>query len=238
MAGIFQRLFKVGQSEAHSAIDKFENPIKMTEQGIRDLKKDLQETLRSLAEVKGVAIRLKREAEEDKKRAADYERKAMLLLQKMQNGELEPVQAERLASESLSRKEEVSQKAVRLMQDWERQDKMAAQLQRNVEKLKSTVAAYENDLITLRARAKTAAATKKINEQMAKVDSSGTISMLEKMKAKVEEDEALAESYGEIAAVDKSVDDEINAALSGGESSPANAQLEALKAKMGIRQIT
>ncbi|MFQ5588465.1 MAG: PspA/IM30 family protein [Nitrospiria bacterium] len=238
MAGIFQRLFKVGQSEAHSAIDKFENPIKMTEQGIRDLKKDLQETLRSLAEVKGVAIRLKREAEEDKKRAADYERKAMLLLQKMQNGELEPVQAERLASESLSRKEEVSQKAVRLMQDWERQDKMAAQLQRNVEKLKSTVGAYENDLITLRARAKTAAATKKINEQMAKVDSSGTISMLEKMKAKVEEDEALAESYGEIAAVDKSVDDEINAALSGGESSPANAQLEALKTKMGIRQIT
>ncbi len=238
MAGIFQRLFKVGQSEAHSAIDKFENPIKMTEQGIRDLKKDLQETMRSLAEVKGVAIRLKREAEEDKKRAADYERKAMLLLQKMQTGELEAAQAERLASESLARKEEVSQKAVRLMQDWERQDKMAAQLQRNVEKLKSTVSAYENDLVTLRARAKTASATRKINEQMAKVDSSGTLSMLEKMKAKVEEDEALAESYGEMAAVDKSVDDEINAALTSGATSPASAQLEALKAKMGIKQIT
>ncbi len=237
MAGIFQRLFKVGQAEAHSAIDQFENPIKLTEQGIRDLKKDLQESMRSLAEVKGVAIRLKREAEEDKKRAADYERKAMLLLQKMQNGELEPVQAERLASESLARKEEVSQKAVKLMQDWERQDKMAAQLQRSVEKLKSTVSAYENDLITLRARAKTASATRKINEQMAKVDSSGTISMLEKMKAKVEEDEALAESYGEIAAVDKSVDDEINAALNTGSTSPASAQLEALKAKMGIKQI-
>ncbi|MEC4678164.1 MAG: PspA/IM30 family protein, partial [Nitrospirota bacterium] len=199
MAGIFQRLFKVGQSEAHSAIDKFENPIKMTEQGIRDLKKDLQETMRSLAEVKGVAIRLRREAEEDKKRAADYERKAMLLLNKMESGEMDPAQAERLATESLNRKEEVSQKAVRLMQDWERQDKMATQLQRGVEKLKSTVSTHENDLITLRARAKTAAATKKINAQMAKVDSSGTIAMLEKMKAKVEEDEALAESYGELA---------------------------------------
>jgi len=235
MAGIFQRLFKLGQSEAHSAIDKFENPIKMTEQGIRDLKKDLQETLRSLAEVKGVSIRLKREAEENKRRAADYERKAMLLLQKMQAGELDAAQAERLASEALSKKEDAAQKAVRLMQDWERQEKMSAQLQQNVEKLKSTVSTYENDLITLRARAKTAAATKKINQQLARVDSSGTITMLEKMKAKVEEDEALAESYGEIAAVDKSVDDEINVALSSGQNPVASDQLAALKSKMGIQ---
>ncbi len=235
MAGIFQRLFKVGQSEAHSAIEKFENPIKMTEQGIRDLKKDLQETMRSLAEVKGVAIRLRREAEDDKKRAADYERKAMLLLNKMESGEMDPAQAERLATESLNRKEEVSQKAVRLMQDWERQDKMATQLQRGVEKLKSTVSTHENDLITLRARAKTAAATKKINAQMAKVDSSGTIAMLEKMKAKVEEDEALAESYGELAGADKSVDDEINAALEGGSSSEGRDRLLELKTRMGIQ---
>ena len=38
---LFKRLFKLGQSEAHSAMDKLEDPIKMTEQGIRDMKKDL-----------------------------------------------------------------------------------------------------------------------------------------------------------------------------------------------------
>ena len=36
---VFKRLFKVGEAEAHSAMDQLENPIKMTEQGIRDLKK-------------------------------------------------------------------------------------------------------------------------------------------------------------------------------------------------------
>lgn len=235
MAGIFQRIFKVGQSETHSLIDKFENPIKMTEQGIRDLKKDLQETLKSLAEVKGVSIRLKREAADSKKLAADYERKAMLLLKKMQDGGLDPADAERMAGEALNRKEEASQKAIRLTQDGEKQEKMAAQLQKNVEKLRSTVGRYENDLITLRARAKTAAATRKINEQLAKVDSSGTISMLEKMKAKVEEDESLAQSYGEIAAAKTSVDDEINAALAGSQTTPANDKLAELKSKMGIK---
>ncbi|MFQ5598487.1 MAG: PspA/IM30 family protein [Nitrospiria bacterium] len=234
MAGIFQRIFKIGQSEAHSAIDKLENPIKLTEQGIRDLKKDLQESMRSLAEVKGVSIRLNREAEDHKKRAADYERKAMLLLTKMQNGELDQADAERLASESLSKKEAASENAIRLSKERDNQDRMIAQLQQNVEKLKSTISTYENDLITLRARAKTAAATRKINQQMARVDSSGTISMLEKMKAKVEEDESLAQSYGEIAAIDKSVDDEINAALAGGQSAAASSNLAELKSKMGI----
>jgi phage shock protein A len=216
-------------------MDKFENPIKMTEQGVRDLKKDLQGTMKSLAEVKGVAIRLKRESEDNKRLAADYERKAMMLLQKMQDGGLDPAQAERLAAEALNRKEECSQKAVSLIQNWEQQDKMAAQLQANVNKLKSTVSSYENELITLRARAKTAAATRKINEQMARVDSTGTIAMLEKMKAKVEEDESLAQSYGELASAEESVDDEINAVLASGQLVPSSNKLAELKAKMGIQ---
>ncbi len=234
MASIFQRLFKVGESHAHDLINKFEDPIKMTEQGIRDLKKDLQGTMKSLAEVKGITIRMKKEAEDNKRLAADYERKAMLLLQKMQKGELDNSDAERLATEALKKKEDCSQKAVRLMKELEQQEEMSAQLQANVDKLKSTVTTYENDLITLRARAKTAAATRKVNEQMAKVDSSGTISLLEKMKAKVEEDESLAQSYGELASADKSIDDELNAALGSGKTSAASDSLAALKSKMGI----
>ncbi|MCP5004790.1 MAG: PspA/IM30 family protein [Planctomycetes bacterium] len=235
MASIFRRMFKVGQSQAHSAMDKLENPIKMTEQGVRDLKKDLQSTMKSLAEVKGVAIRLRRESEDNKRLASDYERKAMMLLQKMQDGSIDPAQAERLAAEALNRKEECSQKAVGLIQNWEQQDKMSAQLQANVNKLKSTVSSYENELITLRARAKTAAATRKINEQMARVDSTGTIAMLEKMKAKVEEDESLAQSYGELASAEESVDDEINAVLASGQLVPSSNKLAELKAKMGIQ---
>ena len=42
MASIFRRMFKVAESHAHSAMDNLEDPIKMTEQGIRDLKKNLQ----------------------------------------------------------------------------------------------------------------------------------------------------------------------------------------------------
>ncbi|MBU2548486.1 MAG: PspA/IM30 family protein [Proteobacteria bacterium] len=231
---IFSRIFRVGQAEAHAAIDKLEDPIKMTEQGIRDLKKDLQESMNSLAEVKGIAIRTRREAENKKKLAADYERKAMLLLQKMQNGELEPADAERLAGEALGQKEQNAAESIRLAQEAERHENMSSQLQANVNKIKSNVTTYENDLVTLRARSKTANATKKINKQLANIDSSGTIAMLEKMKNKVEEDESLAIAYGEMASVDKRVDDEIDAALTSGSGVPASKSLAELKAKMGI----
>ena len=235
---VFKRLFRVSQAEAHAIVDKFEDPIKMTEQGIRDLKKDLQASMTSLAEVKAIAVRTRREADNHKKLTVDYERKAMMLLQKMQSGEMDQADAERLATQALNKKEQSAADAMRLAQEAERHEQMAGQLQANVNKIKSGVNTYENDLVTLKARAKTAAATKKINQQIARVDSSGTIAMLEKMKSKVEEDEALALAYGEMADLDKSVDDEIDAALKSGNTVTASVHLLELKKKMGIKMIS
>lgn len=56
--GFFTRMFKMGQSEAH---DKLEDPIKLTEQGIRDLKKDLEGSIMNLAGVKASDIKLKKD---------------------------------------------------------------------------------------------------------------------------------------------------------------------------------
>jgi phage shock protein A len=79
---IFKRLFKIGQAEAHSVIDKLEDPIKLTEQGIRDMKKDLDKSLQALAEVKAMEIRSRGDIKKHQEVAKDYERKAMLILKK------------------------------------------------------------------------------------------------------------------------------------------------------------
>jgi len=230
----FNRLFKIGEANAHSAIDKFEDPIKMTEQGIRDLRKDLQNAMKSLAEVKRIAILVRKDAENNKKLAADYERKAMLLLQKMQGGSIDAAEAESLATQALDNKESHLKDSLRLSKEAEQHEKMSSSLQGNVTKIKSAITKYQNDLTTLTARSKTAKATKKINKQLSSIDSSATISMLEKMKAKVEEDESLAIAYGELADADKRIDDEIDAALDTEVSAESYDQLLELKKKMGI----
>jgi phage shock protein A len=58
---ILNRLFKIGQSEAHAAVNQLEDPIKMTEQGLRDLRQDLDKSLHGLAEVKAMVIRARNE---------------------------------------------------------------------------------------------------------------------------------------------------------------------------------
>ena len=66
MAGLLERLFKVIQATLHSIVSRFEDPIKLAEQGIRDLKVDFDNSLKGLAEVKAIAISTKRELEEKK----------------------------------------------------------------------------------------------------------------------------------------------------------------------------
>jgi len=230
---IFKRLFSIGKAEAHSAIDRMEDPIKLTEQGIRDMKQDLDKSLEALAQVKAMAIRANNDKEEYALKAEDYQNKAMLILKKAQKGELKAEDADRLAKEALIKKDESSKNAARTSAESEKFNTSVAQLEKNVNSIKSNISKWENELKTLKARVKVSNATKNLNKQMAEIDSSSTVSLLERMKEKVEQDEALAEAYGDIANDSKSIDDELNAAIDTTEVS-AESDLEKLKKQLGM----
>ncbi|MBQ4818740.1 PspA/IM30 family protein [Aquimarina sp. MMG016] len=230
----FKRLFKIGEAEAHSAIDKMEDPIKMTEQGIRDMKTDLEKSLEALAQVKALAIRAKNETEEFASKAEDYQQKAMLILKKAQGGDLDVSEADRLAKEALVKKEESLQHVTRTKEESEKFDKSVDQLEKNVQEIKQNISKWENELKTLKARVKVSKATKNLNKQMAEIDSSSTVTMLERMKDKVNQEEALAEAYGDIANASKSIDDEIDKAIDVTEVN-AEDDLAKLKEQLGIK---
>lgn len=224
------------QSEAHATVDKLEDPVKLTEQGIRDLKKDLQETLTALGEAKSVVIRLRRESEEKKQLAHEYETKAVLLLKKAESGSLAMPEAERLATHALEKKNHALNQVSGSESSLNQQEKMVAQIEDNAHKLKEQIAEWESELLNLKSRAKVASATKKLNHQLANVDSQSTLAMLEKMRSKVNQDEALAESYGQIAASEDKIDQDLNRALAGSASQNVVAKdsLAELKAKLGM----
>jgi phage shock protein A len=156
------------------------------------------------------------------------------MLQRAQAGHMDMPQAERLATEALTMKDSASERAMRLFKDAEQQQRLASQLQEKIAQFKSTISTHENELFTLRGRAKTAAATKKINQQLSQIDSSSTIALLERMKKRVEEDEALAQAYGEVANVGASVDAEIDRALADSQTTSPQDRLAELKTKMGL----
>ena len=228
-----KRLFKIGQAEVHSAIDGIEDPIKMTEQGIRDMKLDLDKSLEALAQVKAMSIRSKNEVKEYADKSQDYNEKAMLILKKAQSGALEASEADRLATEALIKKEEAIGSQNRAIADKEKFDLNVSQMEGNVQTIKQNISKWENELKILRSRVKVADATKTLNKQMAQIDSNGTVALLERMKEKVAQEEALAEAYGDIANNSKSVDDEINKAINVSQTK-ATSELEKLKEQMGL----
>jgi len=230
---IFKRIFRIGQAEIHAAVDKMEDPIKMTEQGLRELRDDLAEATEAYAKVKALAIRTENDQLQRQQESRSYAEKAILIMQKAQSGQVDLIKAEDLAREALSlhkkyyiESEELGQQATALQQS-------SREMLRNTEILKENMEKWEKELRTLRARAKVSKATEQVNKQMAQVDSNGIIAMLERMKSKVEDQEALAKAYGEIARDRNSKKDELNSLVKD-DTLSIEKDLQAIKEKLGI----
>ncbi len=203
----------------------------MTEQGIREMREDLDQSLEAYAKVKALAIRTKNNASKKEEESGEFANKAVLLLQKLQNNELEADKAESLAKEALMLKKQLIAESVELNKQAVVHENSVLELQKNIDVLKFNINKWENELSTLKARVKVSNATKEVNRQMAKIDSNSTISMLERMKEKVEEDEALSQAYGSMALGSKSVTDEIDEALG---THSVDKDLEELKKQLGM----
>ena len=229
---LFKRAASFFKSEANSALDKAEDPEKMLKQGIRDLKSDLRDAMEALAETKSVVNKLERDLNQKKKRAGKYESDAKKLLGRAKSGDMDADKAESLARKALEAKRNALSEVDGLQASYERQKKQADQLQERVNTLKQKISQYESELTTLRARSKAATATRKVNEQLAQSDSDGTISMIERMKDKVEREEDLAAAYGDMAEEGESLDDELDAALGSASTSETDDELARLKAEL------
>jgi phage shock protein A len=230
---IFKRLLRIGQAEIHAAVDKMEDPVKMTEQGLRELRVDLAEATEAYAKVKALAIRTENEQLYYQQESRNYAEKAILIMQKAQTGQVDMIKAEELAREALSLRkkyyvesEELGLQVVALQQS-------SRDMLRNTEILKENLDKWEKELRTLRARVKVSNATVQVNKQMAQLDNNGTITMLERMKAKVEDQEALAKAYGEIGRDKSSLKEELDSLLKD-DSLSIEKDLQAIKEKLGI----
>lgn len=210
---LFNRIFKIIQSELHALVSKFENPVKLIEQNIRDLKKDFDESMKSIAQIKAIAIDTKKELETKNQIATDYEQKAILILKKVKNGELSETDGDRLATEALEKRQEVLKEVERLTNNVKEYDASLEQMSKKILELKNKIKETENEYNLLKARATVAKTTKKVNKQLSEIGSNSTMAMIEEMKTKINDEENLAQAYEELAQNKKSVDNEINEAI-------------------------
>ncbi len=230
---IFRRLLRIGQAEIHSIVEKMEDPIRMTEQGIREMKEDLDEAMESLAQVTAVTIRTKNDKSKKQMAAEDYQNKAVLIMTKVQKGELDALQGEKFAKDALTLRADLMEEVTILEQQQATHEKSVGEIQKNIDILRFNITKWENELKTLKSRITVSRATKEVNKQMARIDSNSTISMLERMKEKVEEEEALAQAYIDIAKKNHTVDEYLDKIMDNTDKKIEH-YLDAIKRNLGM----
>ena len=222
--GIFDRLKTVISSNMNDLISKAENPEKMLNQMIIEMNEQQIDSKKAVAKAIADEKRLEREVTENRAKAEEWEKKAMLAVRAGRDD---------LAKEALVRKQEHESYVGQLGTQWQAQKESVEKLKESLRGLQTKIEEASRKKNILIARAKRAEAQEKINKTMSSLQGSkSAFDTFDRMAKKIDELEARAEAQKELEDVSTGASlDKQFAAL---ESSPAaaDALLEDLKRKM------
>lgn len=222
--GMFERLKTVISSNINAVISKAENPEKMLNQMVIDMNEQLIESKKAVALAIADEKKLERDMLENKAKADEWEKKAMLAVRAGRDD---------LAKEALLRKQEFEGYATQLAQQWEAQKQSVEKLKDALRQLQAKIEEANRKKNILVARAKRAEAQQRINQTMSTLSGNkSAFETFERMERKVDEIEASAEAMKELDEASSGATLEKQFAQL--ESSPqaADAMLEELKKKM------
>jgi phage shock protein A len=222
--GIFDRLSGLLRSNINDLISRAENPEKMLNQLIIDMKTQLAKAKQQVASAIADEKKLQGDAESMKKQAEDWERRAMLAVQEGRDD---------LAKQALGRYNEHLQGAQQLHETWLRHKAETEQLKLSLRQLNDKIEEAKRKKNILIARAKRAEAQQRIQETMSGLSDKSAFESFERMAEKIEATERKA-----IAAA------ELNEEISGDRlvrqfeqleyKGSSDQQLIELKVKMGL----
>jgi|JFJP01.1.fsa_nt_gi phage shock protein A len=234
---LIKRLFKIGEASINSALDKVENPQKMTDAGIRDLRKNLDNNLKAFAELKATTVKLKREMENKLSKATDYEKKAFALFSKAQVGEIEDIEADRLAAIAIEQVQILTKQATIHKEELAKKESALETMEKNIANLSKQISDYESIVIEMKSNFNVTKTIININNiNMLNTNGTESLSLLERMKNKIEDNEALNDAYSEMAENSQKDEKELNNATNKIEkkdiTKSAEEALASLKAKL------
>mgnify|MGYP000911744799 CR=1 FL=1 len=221
--GLFSRLGTLIRSNINELINRAEDPEKMLNQVLVDMKQQLIEAKKQVAIAIADEKRIKKQWEQEAAKAAEWEKKAMLALK---------AGDETLARAALARKADHDEVANQLKDQWEAQKNSVEQLKGALRGLDSKIEEAKRKRNLLVSRQKRAEAQRTINETLSSINSTSAFDTFDRMSDRVTQLEAEAEATSEIggALQEGSLESQFKAL----EASSVDDQLEALKRKMAL----
>ncbi len=221
--GLFSRLGTLIRSNINELINKAEDPEKMLNQVLVDMKTQLVEAKKQVAVAIADEKRLKKQYEIEAAKAMEWEKKAMLAIKAGDDN---------LARAALQRKSEHEEVAETLRQQWEAQKASVEQLKSALRGLDAKIEEAKRKRNILVSRQKRAEAQRTINETLTNINSTSAFDTFERMSDRVTQIEAEAEATAEIggALPEASLESQFKALA----ASSVDDELAALKKKMAL----
>src|SRR5512138_905596 len=225
--GIFDRLSTLLRSNINDLISSAENPEKMLNQILVDMRSQLAKAKQQVAAAIADEKRLRDQADAERRQADDWEKRAMLAVQEGRDD---------LAKQAVVRQGEHSQHAEQLELTWQAHQAETEKLKASLRDLNDKIEEAKRKKNLLLARQRRAQAQKRIAETMSSLSEKSAFEAFARMEEKIATNERMIKASVEI-------DEEFSgdrlqrdfkALEKAHGSASADAQLMALKQKMGI----
>ncbi len=222
--GILDRLSTMIKSNLNDLISKAENPEKMLNQLIADMRAQLAKAKQEVASAIADEKKLQADAEREKKQAEEWERRAMLAVQESRDD---------LAKQALVRYNEHLQGAQQLQETWVKQKTETEALKNSLRQLNDKIEEAKRKKNVLIARHRRAEAQQRIQETMSSMSNKSALESFERMAEKIEDRERKALASAELS--EDLSGDQLQRQFEALEyKGSVDQQLSALKEKMGL----
>lgn len=225
--GIFQKLSTVIKSNINDLISRAENPEKMLNQIILDMRDQLAKAKREVASAIADERKLKSQLDAEVKQARDWQHRAMLAVKEGRDD---------LAKQALLRQKEHSDRAQVLQQTWEAQAAETEKLKGSLRQLNDKIEEAKRKRNLLIAKQKRAQAQRRIHETMSGLSDTSAFEAFNRMADKIEEEERKSVAQAEVteALQGDTLETEFLRLEAGPGGADVEDQLLALKQEMGL----
>ena len=222
--GIFQKLSLLLRSNINDAIARAENPEKVLNQLITDMREQLSKAKQEVAVAIADEQKLRTQVEEEGRQAREWEKRAMLAVKESRDD---------LAKQALVRQQEHTDRAQSLEQTWRRQAQETEKVKTSLRELNDKIEEAKRKKNLLVAKQKRAQAQRRIHETMSGLSDRSAFEAFERVAEKIEDVErkALAASEVTQSLSGDTLETEFKQLETGDD---VDQRLEALKAQMGL----
>mgnify|MGYP006294172089 FL=1 len=225
--GIFQKFSTVLKSNINDLIARAENPEKMLNQIILDMRDQLAKAKREVAAAIADERKLRAQLDDEIKQTRDWEHRAMLAVKEGRDD---------LAKQALIRQQEHAQRASSLEQTWTSQAEETEKLKGSLRQLNDKIEEAKRKRNLLIAKQKRAQAQRRIHETMSGLSDTSAFEAFNRMAEKIEESERRSVAQAEVAEAlsGDTLEQEFVRLESGGDQADVEGRLMALKQEMGL----